>query len=287
MNQNIKAFAEEFRATYEDFRHKASKVTKVPSTILRWLLVTVIPIYFGAHLTVIIEKYIEGTLRFNLVTINNHWPFFVSGFLFSVGLIWKIHQGNRDLRLERLYHALRWFYEDLGFDKDPNADIRCTLWTPLNSKVEPDKMRIIQLVDYVPKYGQSTGLTYWYRINKHSGRIRKIARVENGTAKPIGIAGKCIIESSIKRKPFIMYENLSPGMSFADCMTQVWNFTKAETKRLTQDRKSYICIVLMDSGQSDILGVIFADSRQLNTFTRRTAKKAESYLPRIAELLVD
>jgi len=287
MNQSVKEIAEEFIATYEDFRHNTSKITKILITLLRWLLVTVLPIYFGAYLSVLLEKYIDGTLIITWVNIYHNWPFFASGLLFIIGLLWRIYISNRELRLERLYHSLRWFYDDMGFGKDVNADVRCTIWTPINSKVEPDKMKIVQLVDYVPKYGKSAGLTYWYRINKHSGRIRKVAKAENGIVKPIGIAGRCVIQSARDNKPYIMYENLNASLSFSDCMMQVWNFTKAETRRLTQDRKSYLCIVLMDSGQTDILGIIFADSRQLNYFTQRIANKAENYLPRIAELLVD
>jgi hypothetical protein len=246
---------------------------------------TISPIFIGAYLENIIQQFIAGKFipRWQLIYI--YWPLCLAVVFYLIGTVWRIYNSNRDNRLDRVYFGLRWFYDDLGLDKNNEADIRCTLWTPLNSKVEPEKMKIVQLVNYYPRYGKEQDYFNEYRINKHRGRVRKVAKKDQQKIKPIGIVGNCIFASLKNHNALIIIDNLDGKEDFQEYMITAWNYSKASAKRLTQDRRSYMCITLMESGETDILGVIFMDARTPNTFTERTIEMVQPYLPRIAEAL--
>ncbi len=155
---NGKEFLEEVDAWWTDVWDKSSEGFKYIGTIIRWLLITVIPIWLGIQIPINIDKYKALGLTYSLNDILSSKsiilfiPVIVLILLSGIGQIWRISGTRREFQERLIYYALKWLYKDLGFEENADADIRCTLWTPLNSKIAAEKMRLIQIVNYFPQF---------------------------------------------------------------------------------------------------------------------------------------
>ena len=275
---------------YSEFRY-SNTIVDYFLTLLRWSLFSVPPLYIGVYGKIAIEKQLTG--KFDLATILDlrlieflgFWPLFLASLLWFLGTLWRIDNNRKDISHDRVYHVLWWMYQDLGFYNNKEADIRCTLWTPKKSTSNYEKLRLIQLVDYVPDLEISSNRQNVFRRNMSRGRVRMVARKKNKDIEPIGIVGKCAVESIRDNNAYILMENISDDKNFIDRMINIWHFTKTEAKKLTQDRKSYICISLMTSNHKDLLGLIYMDSNQENIFNDKIVNEIQEYLPRISEVL--
>jgi hypothetical protein len=289
----MKDFFDEFCAKWSDLRDRSSKSFGFILTIIRWILIIVLPVIFGGYGSVVFEKYLKQEISFSIPelltpqSLHILWPCILLLFLMIIGQVWRFQGTKRVFKERLLYYALCWLYHDLGFENNNEADIRCTIWTPLNSKLPIEKIRLLQLVNYWPAYEKQEKVSHHYRLNKRRGRIRKAARLEEGGVKPIGIIGLNILKSQRDHNGYIIRVTLDKSVSFIDQMIDTWNFTNAEAKRLTQDRLSYMSIALMNSGKTDILGIIFFDSKVPDLFTEQVEENIKVYVPRIAELLTD
>lgn len=261
--------------------------------LLLQLLLFVFPLIAGYFVELFITD-VRSSNQFSISMVVNHWPMILFLILYILAKIYESNRLDYYGHSRYIYNAIEWMHKDLGFDKIKDADIRCTLWTPKFS-TKPimrhnfDKIRLKQIVNYVPDVSNINSENKSHRKNRCSGRIRRIARKIKGTMndyESIGLVGECLILSLEDRELKICYENLGENESFLEYMVERWNFLPFEAKRLTQDRRSYMACSLMDSATTDILGILFFDSRLENTFKDKE-KSIQKYLPRIAKLLVN
>lgn len=285
--EKIEILINEFRVT--DFNKKyLMKVGEYSRNLLFFLS----PIILGAYLDVLIVGLINQQIRVSSYSeIVRFWPILLTLVIYLILIRISKRVKNYEMRLDQLYLALKWMYEDLQLDKNGNSDIRCTLWTPVDSTKSFEKVRLKQIVNYVPKVSRLTYTSNKYRKNKCSGRIRRIARLDKVSIsednyQSIGLVGKCYVDSKREQEAKMQIEQIGDGENFVDYMVENWNFLPFEATRLTQDRRSYLSVALMNSSKSDILGILFFDSSSQYTFNKHIGNKIQKYLPRIAKLLV-
>jgi hypothetical protein len=285
---------DEARVRFSTAPYHILKKLHIPITGLRWFLTAIAPVSVGVYFEVLLGKYISQGIGKLIQTVPTmrisdilpHWPFFLAGVLYLWSLFLQVHKKDRDIRRETLSVVLYWLYSDSGLGENPEADIRCTLWTPRKSDTKPEMLRLEQVVDYEPRMSQRTKTKRnKYRKHKEYGRTMRVARMKGDEVQSIGLIGKCVIDSFQNRKPSIIVERLDEDVDFVDEMTNGWNFTKAEAKRLTQDRRSYIAMALMDTWGTDLLAILYLDSRLPDSLSRELAMEVQKFLPRVGRIL--
>ena len=100
---------------------------------------------------------------------------------FLLGLLLKRVEGDLSLETSGVYHALDWFYFDMGFRLNPDDDVRCTIWVPYPRSQDREIKALRQIVDYIPrksKVGEKT-----FRYNKKAGRVFRIYRKVGGSGR--------------------------------------------------------------------------------------------------------
>jgi len=255
-----------------------------PFTWLRWFLFTAIPFVVGPILEDVVQRAYRDPEPFSSSIWFPAWPALPLVGLYALVLYWHRYYNYKARHADRLHVFLRHFYEDMCFGKQPEADIRCTIWTPIGRIRDKGPIKLVQVTDYVPRVsGIQRGI---FRRNGRAWRVFTVARMApGGEIRTIGILGLCAFRSLQEMHPEICREEVPADVDFEVYMTSNWHFTRRQAKRLTHDRRSYMCISLMDRGNTDLLGVLYCDSRQIGVFTSELAKRAEEHLPRFARLL--
>jgi len=182
---------------------------------------------------------------------------------------------------------LKWLYESLDIDQDVNKDIRCTIWIPVKGVFQADPIWLLQAVDYFPIHSQLSDRRN-YRKNGRRFRMFKVARKENNTLRPVGILGRATIDSVTKSESNIYHESFTSQKPFIEHMVSNWNFTNFQAERLTKDRKSYLCFAMTDHTKSELLGIIYFDSRQTRAFdiySSNIVPLTEAMLPLFANII--
>ncbi|MBU0577232.1 hypothetical protein KJ742_03660 [Patescibacteria group bacterium] len=282
---------DEISCLIRDLLDKSFNTRKIINSILIRLLTLIPPIFFGVKIEDFIDDIENKTFQFSVNYLKENWILILSLSLFLLGIILKSKTVDRKIYILRTYDAIRWLYHDIGLDSAGLADseIRCTIWTPQKSDTRIDKMKVIQLTDYFPilqKNYDEKHFTKKYRMNKYNGRIRRVLRKHKKNLEPIGIVGSCIVNSMQSREAIIMTAEVTSGFSTKRYLKEKMNYSESEANRMTQDRKSYCGLTLMNRTKTDVLGVLFFDSSKKNIFSNQFLNRVEKYLPRIAEILV-
>lgn len=272
-----------------EFHDRNNKIFGIALTFLRWLFFTIPPFFIGGYADFVFQQHLHGINIFKLDFLLPLWPFIPCSILFILGTIWRVAKSRSDIYTSSVYNTIKWLYHDLGFESMNEADVRCTVWTPMNSKVDPHAMKLVQLIDYYPPYENGSFEPLEFRKNKTKGRIRQVARIDHRNAKilPIGILGSCAFLSIRNHEPKIMFDRIRDGEDFEAHMIKT-NFTKYGAKRLNHERKSYMCVPLMDTTKTDIIGLIYMDSKSDSTFLNENGIKSsiEPYLRMVAEVII-
>ena len=111
------------------------------------------------------------------------WMYLLLGGLliaFLLGLLLRRVEGDLSEETSGVYHALDWFYFDMGFRTNPDDDIRCTIWVPYPRSQDREIKALRQIVDYIPRKSKVGARTYHY--NKKAGRVFRIYRKVDGDA---------------------------------------------------------------------------------------------------------
>ena len=279
-------FFDEIVCVYFGFRSKSSRLINLVSTIFRWTINYISPIAIGVLLEPIIRSINDSTFILSFGLINDNVLLIGLIFIYAIGFIWKVRKNYRDCSIKRIEDSIRGIFEDLQINGSLNlSDIRCTVWTPLNSKKDLKKMEIIQLIDYYPTISGSEFIQNYSR----KGRVMKVARKREGKLVPIGVVGMCIFESlkstSRATEPHAIIKNISRG--YLKRFLRRQNFTEPEIKKLTPNRLSYACFPIMNHDKMDILALLYFDSSIKDELDRVFCSKIENYLPRIAKIMVD
>ena len=290
IKSKIRCFHDETRCRFMDFMDKCRNIHRIINFFIRLVFILSF-LFFGFSAEDIYHDIRNKLFVLSYSYFLDNWLFFALGFSTFFSWLIKSHSTDKENQLKRIYDVLKWLYEDIGFNNQywTKYDIRCTIWTPIKSNTELEKMRILQLTDYVPSYSNRDDETSYDEIrkNKSKGRIRKVVRKQKNVLKPIGIIGKCITESISSREGKIVTAEIPVGNSTISFLKTKMNYSESEAKRITGDRKSYCGFTLMNDAQTDILGVLYLDSNSNNVFSESVIQRVEKYLPRIARILVD
>jgi len=281
-------YSELYTDLLEDYRQLINPIIRVPKTIIRWIFVYLIPFILGAMGEDLIQHSLTNDNLAKLLDLGfwrQYWFSIPLFGLFILGLIWRNRDQYTDIHLDRIYYALRWFSMDMGFQSKKNADIRCTIWVPVETQKDNSPIRLKQIVDYVPQ--KSVLSKHNFRINKQAGRIFPVSHFEGSVEQPIGILGYCAVDSVRKNDPGIYVEKIPEGIDFVEYMVENWNFSERKAIKLTLDRRSYLCLAMMDTSNSRLLGVIYCDSRDPEALTKEVGENGKGYLPYFAQLLTE
>ena len=151
-------------------------------------------------------------------------------YFHSVGVM---EEHNR-LRIRSQLEALFWLST---IDDDPLADVRCTYHVIKKPLFRRAKYQ--QAFNYIPA-NKGTGAGRVWEINK-------------------GLAGKAF------RDKHTVVENFQDDNEFREKMRSEYNYTNEELSHRTADRRSYLCIPLVNE-QHLVHGVVFFDSQQADYF---------------------
>jgi hypothetical protein len=263
-----------------------------PATILRWLLIVGQPVVLGAILGGVVPELFKNPIDPVVWALLRQRALFL--FIITVGIavgaIWQRAHNYTSRHADRLYHALKWFYISLELGKDESADIRCTIWAPVGRHNDDHAIQLEQVVDYMPRLGGVAPRKL--SQNGQAGRRFRVARRDNKDILPVGILGRCAVDSVRKQVPQIQVEyllsnDLNDPAAFMKLMVSKWNFHERQARRLTVDRRAYMCLSMMDASRSHLLGILYIDSCKADALPTQLGEKAQSYLPGFAELLTN
>lgn len=133
-------------------------------------------------------------------------------------------------RQSRIKSQLTLLMRLLAFES--KLDVRCTYHVPVGRK------QLHQVFDYIPSGG---------------GAGRKFSQ------------GKGIIGKTFADKGWSV-ENFQDDTGYREQMIAKYNYTAEELRNRRADRRSYFCYSLVDEN-NNVLGLIYFDSSQPNTFT--------------------
>jgi hypothetical protein len=154
--------------------------------------------------------------------------------------------------------ALESIHENLSFPAD--ANVRCTIHVKSRRLTDRKEVFLKQILNYVPTGG---------------GKGRKFHSAK-------GIIGKCFRERGICFE--VMDEN-KPDFNFVKKMVSVWGYTEQEAGARDTSRRSYMCLPILDPDEEEVVGVLYFDSRKMDTFSPDIAQNAERFLTMISRLL--
>jgi hypothetical protein len=157
------------------------------------------------------------------------------------------------------------------------------MWVRHSLQKKPDIKRLKQLVDYYPSRGEKRGRRF--RPSGRSGRVFSVCRKIGDEELPIGILGYCTMVSLNDQAAKILHEEVPEEVDFIKYMVENWHFTERQAKQLTPDRRSYMCISIMNKESTELTGIIYCDSSNPKAFPNELDEKFETYLPRIATTL--
>jgi hypothetical protein len=261
---------------------------RIPGSATRWILITLIPIIFGLFLEDAVKQ-VSQNLD-NLSIWLAQWPVIVVAFIYILVLLWQRYHNYQTRHTDRLYSALKWFYNEMKFADNVAADYRCTIWVPDGRHDNDPYIRLQQAVDYMPRFRSiSPGK---YSENGRAGRIFRVSHKVNGSVQSVGILGRCAVKAINNHIAEIIGESLPTAsipdkQAFHRYMEENWHFTRFHSSHLTDDRRAYKCLPMMDQGLTHLLGVLYIDARQEDSLPETLDARIEEYLPRFADLLTN
>ncbi len=222
-------------------------------------------------------------------TWKPHWPVLVILIFWFIGYLYTRYSKNSASISHELYNFITWFCEDIYTRKDKKKDIRCTIWVPLGEQSQNAPIRLVQVVSYFPLtstlFDDTDKRTGNIRKNGRPFRTYKVSRRHNTEYSPIGILGRTALRAVSGEEPIVIKEQFSKSTNFIDHMMNYWNFTEFQAERLTPDRKSYLCLPMVDNKNRELLGILYFDSRKTRTFDNKFVRRVERYLPRFASII--
>ena len=259
----------------------AKFIAPIVSTIL-WLLTIVL----GVYLERFYEDYLSTGTIFDWDLMRRNWFLIPIGVVMMILYLIRRTFNHKARRTKQLQDALEWFSEDMGFHKNPDHDVRCTIWAPVGRPKADSTVRMRQLVNYEPRVSPvGHGNTARYKRNGARGRITRVSRHKDGYESPIGILGKTALLCINNNDPVTFIETIDDGVDFQERMIDNWNFSPREAKELSQDRRSYLTISLMDHNRSALLAVLYCDSRNPEALTEDVGNEATKYLPYLGRII--
>ena len=293
MDQSLSDIRDEVFAGLDDFWNNNRKIFDGILRAIRGSMFTGAPIFFGAFLSQIIRNFISQNYIISLQFLIDQRQLIVliviSTAIWVLGTRWRLDVKDNTFHTKIINLALKRLYKDLGFLGDKDRDVRCTIWTPIDSKTHIEKMKLLQVVDYYPRIQKDHGSNTEFRKNHLKGRVRKAMRKVPGTKEKhwtFGLIGLCACESVENGKMFKYSLDLKETDDIVTILTGDWHYNKAEARRATQDRKSYLVISLMNAEESDLLGISLMDASKPGVFTGDITQKIEEALPHIADALL-
>ena len=119
-----------------------------------------------------------------------------------------------------------------------DRDLRCTYHVP-ERRIFGQVRNLVQMIDYVPKGG---GCGRKFSINK--GIIGRVYQV----------AGQRV-------------ENFDSQDAYRARMVNEYGYSAREMEERSTDRRSYLCMAILEGGSERVVGLLYFDSRIHNTFT--------------------
>lgn len=286
----VTRFFDWFADVYEEIEQHWQPFIKRPRFVIRWSLLVGVPSILGAIFQSVVQDYYEDPSNGNIGSLLMKRAVFLGILilLFLLGVLLERRHEIGVVQRERLYQSLIWLYQTLGFDNSPEADIRCTIWVPIGKRNDNHEIRLQQAVDYYPALSRIDDQNY--HVNGKAGRTFRVARKSNGKVKPVGMLGRVAIEAIRQQKFNIYLQKITPtamasDAAFVSHMISHWNFPERQANRITLNRRIYMCLPMMDSSSTHLLGILYIDARTEDAFTKNTGKKAQKYLPQFAKLL--
>jgi hypothetical protein len=301
--QNYYDIRDELLAWLDDLKNKSRVLVDWFFWVLRASLFTLSPAFFGAFFSQIFKDYSSLSFPPGVKFLDVIFQFFVTDIRFFVflfifaalwvwGTLWRLAAKENLLNTNRIYYILKRFYNEQGFIVDSLDDVRVTIWTPLSSKVKLEKMRLLQVVDYYPRIHNSPDTNNNIRINHSRGRIRRVLRKASELDPKatgwvyFGLIGKCAYESVNRCEMSTHSISIDHTDEIVNVFLKEWHYNKAEARRATKDRKSYLVISLMNKDETDLLGILYLDAGKSGVFSENMKKKITESLPRIADALL-
>lgn len=221
--------------------------------------------------------------------VARNLPCVAAGVLSALGAGFKTTRQRTQDR-KAAYDALKRFTKEMGFDAAPDHDIRCTLWCPTKKKDRQGRpVELEQWTDYVPlERAAQPDVVGRYRDNAKAGRRRAISRAIPGGVETIGLLGHCAYECVKNRRPATKVDYVPEGADLVDYLVDVWHFDRHYAQKLTPDRRSFMCLPLMDAGYTELLGIIYCDSSSgsRDVLSAKVAAGAEKYFPDVARAIL-
>jgi hypothetical protein len=264
------------------------------NVLRRWVglaLTFTMPIIMGVFGEELVSMIIDPTSNLKDWAIwKPHWPVLVVLAAWAVGYLLERYANHADLKSNELYDALTWFCQDiLGTRNDKRKDIRCIILVPLGSQSRKRPIRLVQVTPYFPKTstlfddnGVPTGVS---RTNGKPFRSFRIAKRNNNGFSPIGIIGRTAMNALSGDIPTVEKEFFDSRTDFINHMVNNWNFTEFQARKLTTDRKSYLCFPMVDKNRKELLGILCFDSCKTKAFNDNFVRLTEKHLPRFGRII--
>lgn len=233
---------------------------------------------FAALLGVIVSDLDIKKNWFDWAIWKAHWFVALPALPGTIGFLWRRYIKNLEVDKNTLYREVELFHERMGFDTDPEADIRCTIWMPSRNYKSGTPTWLAQSTDYYPLISTIPGPRHQKRKNRGAGRAYKVFRKKGENIESEGIIGWCAVDSMTERGSDEYIINIPENTDLADCLVNDFNYSRRHAKRVTSDRKSFMCVAILNRSSTKLLGVLYCDSRKQGAFNKDISTKAESLL---------
>ncbi|SRR5258708_6313315 len=161
---------------------------------------------------------------------------------------------NRRLSVNSVRYQLKVLVRLLPAD---GSSVRCTYHLPVHQKFR-NRTQLAQAFDYIPDGGGG-------------GRRFPIEK---------GIIGKVYVNKGAR------CENFGSDHEYRERMVKEYNYTASEVMERSADRRSYACYPIVDESHN-VLGLIYLDSDQPNTFTVDNANPTWLMIREAGEVIRD
>ena len=280
-----------FADYYEHFLTDTFWYGNVLRRWIGWILTITMPILLGKFAGEAYKAITDGSSNLkDWATWKPHWPVLVVLATWFIGYLLERYSNHATLKSNELYDSLVWFCEDiLGTRIDKRKDIRCTIWIPIGKQNRKKPIRLVQVIPYFPKtstlYDDKGNPTGSSRVNGKAFRSFKVSKRKNSGVDAIGILGRTAINATSGDKPTVGKEFFDSQTDFIAHMLSNWNFTEFQAKKLTPDRKSYLCFPIIDNQKRELLGILYFDSCKTMAFNDDFVRFTEEQLPRFGNII--
>lgn len=250
------------------------------------LAMTILLLCIGGVTSLLIEEHYIKNVSFNLQLFKKYWMLAPLSILYWVAYKLVARAKQIEYNETRAYHEVKKFWEKQKMNENDEADVRYTIWVRVGQLSRTKPIRMKQAIDYVPPLSkEKEGL---FRHNHRTRRSIVVSRVVGrNREEPIGVLGKCVIESIRQGNMIISLGIIPKEVDFLTHMTEQFRFKQRDAQKQLQDRKSFIAGSLM-SRTGELLGIFYGDSRNPYAFNGEVADEIEEFLPELSEsLLID